>query len=438
MQHAEGHPGSRLHLALVTANPLRTGGMQTFTRHLLRGLVSADWQVTVALSGHDIYGDIAAEASANRGRVVVEQTDWVDENLAGDREYDWSRIANRRRWFRRIRPDVALFVQSSNTPFRASAAGAWLARVPFVTTHRTLPWPIDDVGSQRRFFGLLPGIGLYRRRAIRRTWLTAFLARHIVYNSQAVRRAYESDYYYPPCKGVVIANAVEPDDEIRDERLSALERRETDAVNIGFVGRLAREKRIDLLLLAVAALDMRRPVRLVIYGEGPEERGLKHLAQQLGIEDRIEWNAATDRIWPAYRRFDIFVMCSRRESSSNAVIEAMAAGVPVIVSDAGGLPELIGDGRAGVCVRRNDEQALTAALRRLIEHEDERVELGLRAREIVLQRHDARLVARQWLGLLGSAAQRGATQAGRLRDAEAAAPGPISARLETGCIVRGS
>ncbi len=63
-----GHDSSdRPHLALVTANPTRTGGMQTFTRHLVRALLAARWRVTVALSGDDISQDIALSAGATAG-----------------------------------------------------------------------------------------------------------------------------------------------------------------------------------------------------------------------------------------------------------------------------------------------------------------------------------------------------------------------------------
>jgi glycosyltransferase involved in cell wall biosynthesis len=396
--------GHSPHLVLVTANPVRLGGMQTFTRFLTRILCSDGWRVTVALSGENIYQDIGLGGELN-----VEQVDWVDNALTGDRRYCWETIVERLDWFRRIRPDVALFVQSSNTPFRASAVGARLARIPIVFTQRTMPWIRDFVPPTRHLFGLLPGLGLHNHRQILKTGIAALLANRIVYNSRVVREAYENDYAYPRRRGCVIVNAATvPSMLVAPPPVSE--------TTIGYLGRLGKEKRIDVLIEAVAAMANRRQVRLLIVGDGPERERLAALVDARGLTQQTSFHGPTNDVATAYARMGVVAMCSRRESSSNAILEAMALGKAVVVSDAGGLPELIDNGRAGVCVPIGDVAALAAALDRLTTDARERRLLGERARRLVRERHDPGVVGPQWLALLREVAGQGLeTQAAERR-----------------------
>ena len=417
MGAAASNDCSKPHLALVTANPLRTGGMQAFTRHLLEMICSANWRVTIALSGEDIYSD---RVWRGIGGCDVEHVDWVDHTLAGDRAYRLRAIMDRRRWFRRVRPGVALFVQSSNTPFRASIVGAWLARVPIVMTHRTMPWVKDFTPCGRHLFGLVPGFGLHNRRQVLKTWLTAVLADRIVYNSDEVRRCYEHDYRYPRRKGRAIVNAVQA------PAAAGSHRSHSDEITIGYVGRLADEKRIDVLIRAIATLKTPRHVRLLVYGEGPQQAPLAVLADELGIADRVQWCGPTDDVWSAYKRMDVVALCSRRESSSNMVLEAMGAGKAVVVTDVGGLGGLTGHGGWGLCVPAGDVSALAAALDELIDNDDARMELGTRAREVARARHDPRAVGRAWLDLLTEVAGRRAARPAARRHESPMKPAVLS------------
>ncbi len=404
-------PGRRIdsarHIVLVTANPAATGGMQTFTRYLTRTLRDGGWRVTLAISGENIYShDAALQEESPR----IENVNWIDESLGGDREYRLCRIARRRRWFRQHRPDVALFVQSSNTPYRASVAGAWLAGIPVVVTHRTLPWPIDDVGSRRHCFGLLPGLGLYRRRSVFRTRLTAHLAQRVVFNSEAVRTAYEAFYGYPPRKARVIPNAVA---EITGSP-TRRERASRASWVVGYVGRLGKEKRVDLLIRAVAESKGEADLRVVIYGDGPERDALQDLAAELGIADRVAFKGITTQTASVWRALDLFVMPSDRESSSNAVLEAQAAGVPVIVSGVGGLPELVDHGQAGAIFPSGDARALAEAISTLIRHPERSRQLAVAGHARAMHFHAADVVSRQWLTLLDDVCTRRRPQSPRV------------------------
>lgn len=392
----------RPHLALITSNPVATGGMQTFTRGLVETVLRAGWRATVALSGWDIY---SRSSGGEYDSFAVDHVDWLDGQLAGDRVYRFNVVADRYRWFRRTKPDVALFIQSSNTPYRASALGAYLAGVPIVTTHRTLAWPLDDAGSRRHLFGLLPGLGLYQKRARLRTQVTARLARYVVYNSHSVRAEYEDVYGYPQHKGVIIANAL---NRTLLNGLSSQPRSQPahEPCVVGYVGRLGAEKRVDLLIRAMSVLEPSHRVRAHVYGDGPDRQKLEQLASDLGIADRVLFKGEMDNVRSALASMDLFVMPSDRESSSNAVLEAQVSGLPVIVTDVGGLPELVDHGHCGVVVPKGDADAMAKAIGHLTQSPERRVQLGQAGQRRALMEHDPAMTGTRWLAVLESAMKR--------------------------------
>jgi len=185
------------------------------------------------------------------------------------------------------------------------------------------------------------------------------------------------------------------------------------------VGRLGGEKRVDVLIRAMAELDSSLDVVAHVYGEGPQRDELERLAAELGAGHRVRFQGAVRDVQAAYGSMDVFVMPSARESSSNALIEAQAAGVPVIVTDVGGLPELVDGGRAGVMVPAGDARGMSAAIRYLVRSPHFAGQLGQAGRGRALTKHDPQLVAEQWAALLRSVARRrevrqGASE-GRLR-----------------------
>lgn len=381
------------HLAIVAAHAATTGGMERFARFVCRTMLEAGWRVTAALSGEDIYQGPRGRPA---DRLQIDRVNWLDETYAGDRRYRFSTIRDRRGWFARVRPQVALFIQSSNTPFRCAVAGAYLAGVRVVTTHRTLPWPLLEVPRSRYVGGLLPGIGLHDRLMRRKTWLTGALASAIVYNNESTRRSYEQTYGLPVSRGHVIPNAV----EVGERRVSrSAPDTKKAGISIGYVGRLSREKRIDILLHAIAHLQTDRPVRVVIHGDGPERERLFRLRAELGLDSCVEFAGPTDRPEAVYPALDIVTLCSPRESSSNMILEAMAHGCAPIVTEAGGMPELVQQGRCGRVVPALNVAALRDVLDQLIADDAARIALGEAAMQRVEAFHGPQRVARLWTDL---------------------------------------
>lgn len=166
----------------------------------------------------------------------------------------------------------------------------------------------------------------------------------------------------------------------------------------GFVGRLVEEKGVDLLLQALAGLE--GVWRAYVLGSGPAREALLDQARQLGIADRVsfdDWIPST-QMPSYYNQLDALVVPSRsrpnwKEQFGRVLVEAMACGVPVVGSDSGEIPHVIGD--AGLVFPEENVKALQDHLARLLGDDDLRVELARRGRERVLAHHTQEEVAAQ-------------------------------------------
>ncbi|MGD2176697.1 MAG: glycosyltransferase family 4 protein [Anaerolineae bacterium] len=168
---------------------------------------------------------------------------------------------------------------------------------------------------------------------------------------------------------------------------------------IGYVGRLVPEKGVDLLLDAVK--DLQGIWRLHIVGEGPELGALKIQARRLGLGSRVtleEGWLPSLRMPAFYRQLDALVLPSRSrpnwvEQFGRVLIESMACGVPVVGSDCGEIPNVIGD--AGLVFPEDDAEALRECLTRLMRDPDLWSSLARRGRERVLDRFTQKRIAAQ-------------------------------------------
>ena len=162
--------------------------------------------------------------------------------------------------------------------------------------------------------------------------------------------------------------------------------------------RLVKEKGVDLLLQAVA--DLPGVWRVHIAGEGPEKARLEHLARELGIARQVYFDGAiTSAQMPSYlRQMDVLTLSSRslpnwKEQFGRVLVEAMSCEVPVVGSDSGEIPHVIGD--AGLVFPEEDVGALRAHLLELMQSEDKRRELGRLGRQRVLENYTQSKVAAQ-------------------------------------------
>ena len=152
---------------------------------------------------------------------------------------------------------------------------------------------------------------------------------------------------------------------------------------VGTVGRLSREKGIDILLEAFAEVHKAiSQARLLIVGDGSQLADLQKLARQLGIGDSITWTGQLS--WEAamgcLRLMDVVAVPSRYEGFGLTVVEAMACGRPVVASSVDGLAEVIRDGVSGCLVPAEDASAFAEALTDLLKDKERRQTIGMAAR----------------------------------------------------------
>lgn len=157
-----------------------------------------------------------------------------------------------------------------------------------------------------------------------------------------------------------------------------------------FLGRLDDEKRIHILLQAVAILTDHPNVIVELVGDGGERENLAALAKELGIQDRVIFTGhISDQELPkAYERCTAFVMPSIAELQSIATMEAMASGRPVIAADAMALPHLVHDGDNGYLFPADDAEALADRLRRILEADQQELNRLSENSLHLIQSHD--------------------------------------------------
>ena len=171
--------------------------------------------------------------------------------------------------------------------------------------------------------------------------------------------------------------------------------------------RLRPHKNLAMLVRSFAALASRYPQwELHIYGEGPERGKLSNLIESLGLANRIRLCKPVPDVLPILQSAAIYVQPSNREGFSNAVLEAMACQLPVIVTDYPGNPrDFITDGQNGIIIPVGDEAALTEALGKLMSDDSERARLG-EAAGYVCDRFSTDRIAQQWHEVIHSLIKR--------------------------------
>jgi glycosyltransferase involved in cell wall biosynthesis len=202
-------------------------------------------------------------------------------------------------------------------------------------------------------------------------------------------------------RSVVIHNAV-------DVAATPRSRHDRSTPRLIAVGRLKAPKDFVTLIRALAELPGREYEALIV-GDGPDRGAVEAEIRRLGIEDRVQLAGERDDVPELLASSDVFVLSSRSEGLPVSALEAMAAELPVVASDVGGLAELVVDGETGILVPAGDEAALAEALGRLVQDRELRQSLGAAGRAraessfdlSAFRRAHLELYARQ-LGLAGA------------------------------------
>lgn len=202
----------------------------------------------------------------------------------------------------------------------------------------------------------------------------------------------------------VIPNAIDPErfadpDPTYHRKLHRYFRQPRTRI-VGAAGRLSPEKGFDILLdAAQRVLTIDPTIGFVLFGEGPRKSEIIDQIQQRGLVGSFilcGFRTDLDRFMPF---FDLFVLPSFTEGMPNVILEAFAAGTPVVATAVGGTPELVEDGRSGFLVPPGDPQSLAEKITEALASEDQLRDMGMQGREHVLQNHSFDAQADLYLGL---------------------------------------
>lgn len=249
-------------------------------------------------------------------------------------------------------------------------------------------------GAAARFAGARASLGsvrgsfrTYTRDAMTAS-LTNLLTDGLVVNSASVARQIEGKHRLLPQRVFAVPNAVEPVAGERTEvrsRFGELWKIPESRIWLGSIGRFETSKRFDLLIELTASLvSQGADLHLVLFGYGRGMDELKTVAKALGIEDRVTFTGADAeaRFW--IKAVDVFCFTSIDEGLPNVVMEAAAAGVPVLAWRTDFLRELLGDGQSALLVEPGNVRAFRQDLYKLIENREYRLRLGEVAQKEVL------------------------------------------------------
>lgn len=154
---------------------------------------------------------------------------------------------------------------------------------------------------------------------------------------------------------------------------------------IGIVGRLSEEKRHIDLLKAFADVSLKFPaVTLQIVGDGYLRQDLERTAGELGISKIVTFTGFQENVYEYLEKMDLFVLPSRTEGSPLSILEAMAAGLPVISTNIGGIPEIVINNSTGLLVALENTDELSGAIVRLLSNPSAMKKMGENGRKRVM------------------------------------------------------
>jgi glycosyltransferase involved in cell wall biosynthesis len=327
------------------------GGAQSYVRDLLPA-VREHYDVTLAAHGDGPLRSVAAELG-----IAFVPLRHVRRPLSVI--HDPLGVFELTRLFRRVRPDVVHLNSSKAGVLGRIAASA--ARVPVrVFTAHGWAFKATSGGAARLY--------AWADRAV------CPLTTMIVCVSQTELEAGLAARVCVPGRAKVIPNAVDVSVVPTGPRAAA------EPVEIASVGRLAAPKDFSTLLSALALLPRGR-VRLTVLGDGPLRPELERKVAELGLADDVVLTGEVADVRRYLDRADVFALSSTSEGMPISVLEAMAAGLPVVASAVGGLHEIVVDGATGFLVPASQPAALAEALGRLVEDAQLRARLGAAGRQ---------------------------------------------------------
>jgi len=321
-------------------------------------------------------------------RPVFEECGCVTNNLRVRHEWDLRAISRARRLIRSYRPDVV-----HTHLLRADLYGGLAARLEHVPVILSTAY----------------AIGAYRRATLRKMdgVLDALWKRiptHMLAVSEAVRDDLVRNLRWPASRISVVHTGVglperSPDSGVRDA-LRASWGISRNAPVIMTAARLSYEKGLGTLIDAVPRMLAAVPdMQLIIAGDGPLREELQRRIESYNMTNTVRMLGFCDDVNRIMQAADLFVLPSRMEGMPNALLEAMAAGLPVVASRVGGIPEAVEDGVEGLLVSPGNPAELADAVIRIMSSTIVHARMSQAARRRIDDQFRVDLVARRYEAL---------------------------------------
>jgi glycosyltransferase involved in cell wall biosynthesis len=279
-----------------------------------------------------------------------------------------------------VRPLCATLVKRRFNPAYARAMRALVCSQPFDVLHAHLyasevAAAVAVAGSGVPLVFTEHTEGPWRGRAARVASALAYArARHVVGVSDAIHTQLRRRFRISAQRTSFVPTAIVPGARPADRHTG-------DSLVVGRVARLTPEKGVDVFVRAAAQLAPRFPrAHFIVVGDGPLRPELEELATSLGLDGRLQFLGERSDARELLSQFDVMAACSVSDGSPLVVLEAMAAGVPVVASAVGGIPRQFDDGREGLLVAPGDDAALAHAVGRLLADEATRRRMSAAAR----------------------------------------------------------
>lgn len=372
----------RILLATDTYYP-SVNGASYFTQRLATGLARVGHKVSVMAPGRALKNDIRTYDG-----VTVYGIRSISVPVYPDLRLSPALLARRavREYMRRIRPDV-VHIQNHFMIGKEVAAAARRACIPVMGTNHFMPENLIH------YFHLPPFAARWLTSLGWRQFAQVYRGLDLVTTPTRTARSLICDLGIPRD---IIPVSCGIDLERFSPRNDGARLREKYGVPASrpvllYVGRLDREKQLDLVLRALPAIVEATDAQLVLVGMGKLRRRLEVMARSTGMSDHVTFTGFVpdEELADVYDIGDVFVMAGTAELQSIATMEAMASGLPVLAVDATALPELVRDGDNGYLFEDGDSDTLARRAVEILSDPRLRARMGRRSLQII-SAHDER------------------------------------------------
>jgi len=353
------------------------GGAEKHLLQLTRRLIGCNIRLSILCLETDFYTE----------RLPENRVDIIRPSSELKSFWNWFRV------FRSVRPDVVVFVRAILWCYDwYIPIAAWLAGIPRRVSIAHLPPPAVRAKVEGRSIRCL----WYRfRRAghLSKLRVSASFEDLTICVSNAIRDALVREYGFPKDKTITIHNGVSLLEVDRGG-----DKEPTLRTRLGLspqefllvcVARLSEQKRIDILLKAMArVLQDGVRCKCIIVGDGPLREQLSEQALSLGLSGHVFFEGFREDVRSYLRAGAVFVLTSDREGLPLSILEAMACGLPCIVTKVGGNPEVVTHGVNGLVVGTGSVDEVADAISYLVAHPHELAEMSKKARATVHREFD--------------------------------------------------